>query len=130
MSLCSAVPSSVAAHRTYVLDTCVLIADPGSPLVFEEHDVVLSLVVVEELDRQKARVDEAGANARRAIRLLEEYGASQPGGMLDPVQLPSGGTLRIEPNGLASERLPEVLDLHTADPFASTSPTAGRRWCW
>jgi len=115
MSLWFAVPSSAAAHRTYVLDTCVLIADPGSLLMFEEHDVVLPLVVVEELDRQKARVDEAGANARRAIRLLEDYGASRPGGMLDPVRLPSGGSLRIEPNGVASERLPEVLDPRTPD---------------
>jgi len=115
MSLWSAVPRSVAAHQTFVLDTCVLIADPGSPLMFEEHDVVLPLVVVEELDRQKARIDEAGANARRAIRLLEKYGASRPGGMLEPVRLPSGGSLRIEPNGMASERLPEILDPHTPD---------------
>ena len=101
--------------RTYVLDTCVLLADPGSLFRFEEHDVVLPLVVVEELDRQKTRMDEVGANARRAIRMLEEAGASQPGGMRETSALPAGGTLRIEPNGINSDRLPEVFDPGTAD---------------
>ena len=101
--------------RTYVLDTCVLLADPHSPLRFDEHDVVLPLVVVEELDRKKTRLDEVGANARSAIRLLEELGASEPGGLSDPVPLPSGGRLRIELNGIVSERLPAVLEPSTPD---------------
>ena len=100
---------------TYVLDTCVLLADPHSPLRFDEHDVVLPLVVVEELDRKKTRMDEVGANARSAIRLLEELGASAPGGMREPVALPGGGTLRIELNGIVSERLPRILDPTTPD---------------
>jgi PhoH-like ATPase len=68
-------PDSDTARETYVLDTCVLLADPKAPLRFEEHDVVLPLVVVEELDKKKGRLDEVGANARSAIRLLEELGA-------------------------------------------------------
>jgi predicted ribonuclease YlaK len=75
---------------TFVLDTCVLLADPNSLVRFDEHDVVLPLVVVEELDRKKTRMDEVGANARGAIRLLEELGASATGGMREPVQLPGG----------------------------------------
>ena len=100
---------------TFVLDTCVLLADPRSPLRFDEHDVVLPLVVVEELDRKKTRMDEVGANARAAIRLLEELGASQSGGLREAVQLPGGGSLRIELNGIVSDRLPNVLDPHTPD---------------
>jgi PhoH-like ATPase len=100
---------------TFVLDTCVLLADPRSPLRFDEHDVVLPLVVVEELDRMKTRMDEVGANARAAIRLLEELGASQSGGLREAVLLPGGGTLRIELNGIVSDRLPNVLDPHTPD---------------
>jgi PhoH-like ATPase len=100
---------------TYVLDTCVLLADPQSPLRFDEHDVVLPLVVVEELDRKKTRLDEVGANARAAIRLLEELGASRDGGLRDPVDLPGGDTLRIELNGITSDRLPAALDPHTPD---------------
>ncbi len=101
--------------RTYVLDTCVLLADPNSPLRFDEHDVVLPLVVVEELDRKKIRMDEVGSNARAAIRLLENHGASRPGGLKQPVGLPSGGSLRIELNGIVSDRLPKILDPATPD---------------
>jgi PhoH-like ATPase len=93
----------------------VLLADPRAPLRFEEHHVVLPLVVIEELDRHKARLDEVGANARRAIRLLEDAGASRVGGLAEPVSLPTGGTLRIELNGIASDRLPDVLDPRTPD---------------
>jgi PhoH-like ATPase len=100
---------------TYVLDTCVLLADPNSLLRFDEHDVVLPLVVVEELDRKKTRMDEIGANARSAIRLLEELGASSAGGMREPVTLPGGGSLRIELNGVYSDKLPSVLDPLTPD---------------
>lgn len=100
---------------TYVLDTCVLLADPHSLLSFDEHDVVLPLVVVEELDRKKTRLDEVGANARRAIRLLEDLGASTRAGMRDPVQLANGGSLRIELNGIVSDKLPAVLDPKSPD---------------
>ncbi len=101
--------------NTFVLDTCVLLADPRSPLRFDEHDVVIPLVVVEELDRKKTRLDEVGANARAAIRLFEELGASRDGGLRDPVALPDGGSLRIELNGITSDRLPAVLDPSTPD---------------
>lgn len=100
---------------TYVIDTCVLLADPASLLRFDEHQVVLPLVVVEELDRKKTRLDEVGANARTAIRLLEDLGASRAGGLRDPVSLPGGGSLRIELNGISSERLPAILDPTTPD---------------
>lgn len=101
--------------RTFVLDTCVLLADPNAPLKFDEHEVVLPLVVIEELDRKKTRMDEVGSNARSAIRLLESLGASRPGGLAQPVGLASGGTLRIELNGVTSDRLPKVLDPTTPD---------------
>ena len=51
---------------SYVLDTCVLLADPHALLRFDEHELVLPMIVVEELDRKKARVDEIGTNARAA----------------------------------------------------------------
>jgi PhoH-like ATPase len=102
-------------QRTYVLDTCVLLADPTSPFRFEEHDVVLPLVVIEELDRKKTLMDEVGSNARRAIRLLEEHGASDTDGMRIPVALPGGGSLRIELNGMGSPRLPDIFNPSTPD---------------
>lgn len=103
------------SQRSYVLDTCVILADPRAIFRFDEHEVVLPLAVIEELDRQKTRMDEVGANARQAVRLLEELGASENGGLASPRSLPSGGTIRIELNGIHSERLPEVLDASTPD---------------
>ena len=73
------------------------------------------LVVIEELDRKKARPDEVGANARAALRLLETMGASKNGGLREPARLPAGGSLRIELNGTTSARLPGVLDPSTTD---------------
>lgn len=100
---------------TFVLDTCVLLADPRSLLRFDEHHVVIPLVVVEELDRQKTRLDEVGANARAAIRLLEDLGASKHGGLATPASLANGGSVRIELNGIVSDRLPAILDPTTPD---------------
>ncbi|MBW3666009.1 MAG: PhoH family protein [Actinobacteria bacterium] len=100
---------------TFVLDTCVLLADPRSLLRFDEHHVVIPLVVVEELDRQKTRLDEVGANARAAIRLLEDLGASKHGGLANPASLANGGSVRIELNGIVSDRLPAILDPTTPD---------------
>lgn len=94
---------------TYVLDTCVLLADPAAMHRFDEHDVVLPLVVVEELDGQKTRMDEVGRNARTALRLIEEMRERSPSGLRDPIVLPGGGTLRVEGNHV-DQQLPPYLD--------------------
>ena len=99
---------------SFVLDTCVLLADPHALHRFDEHDVVLPLVVVEELDGQKTRLDEVGRNARVALRLIEELRAASGTGLRDPVVLPSGGTLRVEGNHVDMP-LPAYLDPTTPD---------------
>ncbi len=102
-------------NKTYVLDTNVLLADPHAILRFDEHHVVLPLMVVEEMDHKKTRMDEVGANARSALRLLEELGASRSGGLATPASLPSGGDLRIELNQINSPKLPQILDAARPD---------------
>lgn len=98
----------------YVLDTCVLLADPHAIHRFDEHDVVLPLVVIEELDRKKTVMDDVGRNARLALRLIEELRIEHGTGLADPVPLPGGGTFRIEPNHVDVE-LPPYLDPRKAD---------------
>jgi PhoH-like ATPase len=56
--------------KTYVLDTNVLLSDPNALFSFEEHEVVLPMIVMEELDRHKDRQDEVGRNARETARKL------------------------------------------------------------
>lgn len=95
---------------TYVLDTCVLLADPDAIFRFDEHDVVLPLAVVEELDRKKSSMDEVGRNAREVIRHLETLRAQSGTGLRDAVRLPHAtGTLRIENNHVDTQ-LPAYLD--------------------
>lgn len=58
--------------KTYILDTNVLLSDSNSLFGFEEHDLVLPLIVLEELDRHKDRQDEVGRNAREVVRKLAD----------------------------------------------------------
>ncbi|MFB7538670.1 PhoH family protein [Streptomyces zaomyceticus] len=84
-------------RRTYVLDTSVLLADPNAVSRFEEHEVVLPIVVVTELEAKRHH-PELGYFARQALRLLDDFRVRY--GRLD-APLPVGdlgGTLRVELN--------------------------------
>lgn len=93
-------------NKTYVLDTNVLIQSPLALLSFEENDVVLPIVCLEELDKLKSDDGERGGNARECIRFLERLRLS--GDLLEGVALPGGGQLRIEANHV-NVPLPEDL---------------------
>lgn len=84
-------------RRTYVLDTSVLLADPNALTRFEEHEVVLPVVVVTELEAKRAH-PELGYFARQALRLLDDFRIKY--GRLDaPIPIGElGGTLRVELN--------------------------------
>lgn len=60
------------AAKLFVLDTNVLMHDPSSLFRFEEHDIFLPMVTLEELDNNKKGVTEVARNARQASRYLEE----------------------------------------------------------
>jgi len=95
-----------------VLDTSVLISDPDCITAFPHADTVIPLVVVEELDQHKSRLDDVGRAARAVIRAIEELRMANAGDIRTPVALPGGGTLRIETNGL---HLNEIRE-HGLDP--------------
>ena len=61
-----------AVTKLFVLDTNVLMHDPTSLFRFEEHDVFLPMVVLEELDDHKKGMSEVSRNARQASRFLDE----------------------------------------------------------
>ena len=79
--------------KTYILDTNVLLSDPNAMEKFQEHDVVIPLVVISELDTFKKDTSEKGFAAREVSRKLDHY--TSLGSLRDGVELPSGGTLRI-----------------------------------
>ncbi len=98
-------PRPASSRRTYVLDTSVLLADPAAPLRFAEHEVVLPVVVITELEAKRAH-PELGFFARQALRLLDDLRVAH--GRLDqPVAIgDSGGVLRVELNHAGVELLP------------------------
>ncbi|MDZ7751229.1 MAG: PhoH family protein [Gammaproteobacteria bacterium] len=61
-----------ATRKVFVLDTNVLMHDPGSLFRFQEHDVFLPMVVLEELDAAKKGVSEVARNVRQVSRFLDE----------------------------------------------------------
>lgn len=98
--------------KTYVVDTNVLIQAPYALNCFEDNQVVLPVVVLEELDNLKKAEGERGNNARTAIRLLEQLRVS--GDLLKGVGLPGGGSLRVEKN-FVDVKLPRDLPEEKAD---------------
>jgi len=64
--------SRQSATKLFVLDTNVLMHDPTSLFRFEEHDVFLPIMTLEELDNNKSGISEIARNARQASRFLDE----------------------------------------------------------
>ena len=100
------------SRRTYVLDTSVLLADPAALFRFEEHEVVIPVVVVTELEAKRNH-PELGFFARTALRSLDDLRIEH--GRLD-APLPIGdGTLIVELNHTDPESLPAGFRLGDND---------------
>jgi len=100
--------------RTYVLDTSVLLSDPRAILRFKEHEVVLPVVVVTELEAKRHH-PELGYFARTALRLLDDL-RIQAGRLDAPVAVgEDGGTLRVELNHTDPSSLPAGFRLGDND---------------
>ena len=99
---------------TYVLDTSVLLSDPKAILRFKEHEVVLPVVVVTELEAKRHH-PELGFFARSALRLLDDL-RIQSGRLDAPVPVgDEGGTLRVELNHTDASSLPAGFRLRDND---------------
>jgi PhoH-like ATPase len=106
--------SPTSSGKTYVLDTSVLLSDPRAMVRFAEHEVVLPVVVVTELEAKRHH-PELGYFARQALRLLD--GLRVEHGRLDaPVPIGTdGGTLRVELNHTDASSLPSGFRLGDND---------------
>ena len=65
-------PSKSAVTKLFVLDTNVLMHDPTSLFRFEEHDIYVPMMTLEELDANKKGMTEVARNARQASRTMDE----------------------------------------------------------
>jgi len=105
---------SPSQGKTYVLDTSVLLADPGALRRFAEHEVVLPVVVITELEGKRHH-PELGYFARSALRLLDELRILH-GRLDEPVPVgEEGGTIRVELNHTDSDSLPSGFRLGDND---------------
>ena len=101
------------AERTYVLDTSVLLSDPKAMFRFDEHAVVLPVIVITELE-SKRNDPEIGYFARQALRNLDELRVQHE--RLDfPIAVGEGGSLRVELNHSNLSVLPSGLQLGDND---------------
>lgn len=83
-----------SSKRLFVLDTNVLMHDPTCLYRFQEHDVFLPMIVLEELDKNKRGHSEVARNARQASRIMEELIAEA-----DKRDIEKGLKLPDPPNG-------------------------------
>ncbi len=102
------------AELTYVLDTSVLLSDPAAFFRFAEHEVVIPIVVISELEGKRHDL-EIGYFARQALRYLDELRTKH--GRLDfPIPIgDNGGTLRVELNHSNQSVLPSGFQLGDND---------------
>ena len=110
-----AVPCLLHPHRrTYVIDTSVLLSDPQALRRFAEHDVVLPVVVITELEAKRHH-SELGYFARTALRQLDDLRIAH--GRLDaPIPVNDvGGTVHVELNHTDPDVLPAGFRLGDND---------------
>lgn len=100
-------------RKVYVLDTNVLLQDRQAIFSFDEHEVVIPSVVLEEVDSKKRNMDEIGHNARETSRIIDRF--RNKGKLYEGVPLPNGGKVRIELNHRSFSKMEDIFPERTND---------------
>lgn len=103
----------IRLSKIFVLDTNVLLQDPYSLFSFQENEVVIPAVVLEEVDSKKRYMDEIGKNARKVSRLIDELRSE--GKLHEKIPLENGGVVRIELNHRSFQQLQHIFVEKTND---------------
>ena len=96
--------------KVYVLDTSVYLTDANSIFAYQNNDVIIPFMVLEEIDKHKKRQDSVGSNARRIIRTLDSL--REKGSLHKGVRLERGKGLVFVKN---CNPLSKDLDMSIAD---------------
>ncbi|MFV9510010.1 PhoH family protein [Tepidibacillus sp. LV47] len=99
--------------KIFILDTNVLLQDPRAIFAFEDNEVVIPAVVLEEIDAKKRFMDEIGRNARQVSRLLDNL--RENGKLHTGVKLKQGGLLRVELNHRSFQKMQDNFPNITND---------------
>lgn len=103
----------ISLKKIFVLDTNVLLHDPRSIFAFEEHEVIIPAVVLEEIDSKKRNADEIGRNARGVSRLLDQL--RERDHLHSGVPLDNGGIIKVELNHRSFTKVQEMFGEVTND---------------
>ncbi len=98
-------------RKNFIIDTSVLLYDKNSIHAFKNHDVIIPIVVLDELDRFKDKQGILGENARYVNRFLDSLRSL--GKLHEGVSLENGQTIRVERNHMGV--IPSSLDLNSGD---------------
>ena len=93
----------------YILDTNVLLHDPGAIFNFSQHHVVIPVSVLEEVDKFKRDLSHLGKNAREVGLILDKY--RKKGSLVRGVEMENGGVIEVT---LAAPLSPEVFPLENS----------------
>ncbi len=99
--------------KNFILDTNVLIHYPGCIHTFEDNNIIIPIICLEELDNLKKKDGIIGYQAREALREINS--ARQYGDLHKGIKLPGGGRLRVELNHMNPEDMPDGMDLNKND---------------
>lgn len=100
------------AKKTYLLDTNVLITSPYALYAFDDNDVAIADITLEELDNLKTAPGDTGYNARETNRILNELQTQNS--IAAGILMPGGGRFHVETNYI-NEKLPAGWDEHRPD---------------
>jgi len=108
--------------KFFVLDTNVLMHDPTSLFRFEEHDIFVPIMTLEELDNNKRGMSEVARNARQASRLLDEIVSGVEDdidsgiGLFDPSHELATGRLYLQTMVFGRNQIPlEAVNVHAPE---------------
>jgi len=99
--------------KNYIIDTNVMVHDPDFIYKFEDNNIIIPIICIEELDNLKKREGIVGYHARSAAREINNL--RKIGNLHEGVKLPSGGTIRIELNNNDPSCLPNGFDFAKND---------------
>lgn len=99
--------------KNYIIDTNVMVHDPNFVYNFQDNNIIIPIICIEELDNLKKREGIVGYHARIAARELNNI--RKLGNLHEGVKLPSGGTLKIELNHSDTTCLPNGFEFSKND---------------
>ncbi|QUH22094.1 PhoH family protein [Alkaliphilus sp. B6464] len=100
--------------KNFVLDTNVIVHDPNFLNNFQENNIIIPLICIEELDNLKKREGLVGYQARKALRIIGKL-RDEKVYLNEGILLPTGGKLRIETNHMDLSGLPDAMDVNKND---------------